>query len=304
MGNVLPEVRVRVPAKVNLSLAVGPADGSGYHQLATVFQALSLYDDIQASSTEPGTYRLSFRGEGAAFLPTDDTNLAIRAAKLLARRFDVRHSGVQLMIRKRIPVAGGMAGGSADAAGVLVACNELWGLGASQEELLELGAELGADVPFLLVGGTALGTERGDVVMPVLARGEYFWTLALSHSGLSTPSVFNEFDTLEAAPLDPVVSEDLTTALAQGDVPAVGAALQNDLTQAAISLQPILSNILQIGLDAGALGGLISGSGPTCAFLSDSATRAEAIAEELSIFSGVRAVRCAHGPVAGAHVVS
>ncbi len=295
-------VRVRVPAKVNLALRVGETDEHGYHRLGTVFQALSLTDEVTVEAGRPGVYRLTFRGEGSAFLPTDDTNLATRAAKLMASRFEVEGAGCTMTIRKRIPVAGGMAGGSADAAAVLVACNELWRLGASLDELHEIGAELGADVPFLLHGGTAIGTGRGDEILPVMTRGTYHWVLALSHGGLSTPAVFREFDRVsEPRPTD--IPVELLAALAEGDVAAVGAAMVNDLADAAVRLQPTLEATLQLGLDAGAAGAIVSGSGPTCAFLADSPERAELVAEALSVFSGVRAVRMAHGPVEGAKVV-
>lgn len=291
-------VRVRVPAKVNLALGVGAVTDDGYHELGTVFQAISLFDEISAESAEMGQYQVAFRGEGAAFLPTDDTNLAIRAAKLLADTTGAGR-GVRLMIRKRIPVAGGMAGGSADAAGVLVACNKLWDCGLNESELAVLAAQLGADVPFALVGGTAVGTNRGDLVESIPDGGEYFWALAFSHTGLSTPAVFAEFDRLGNSG-DTEISSQLMGALAAGQVREVGRLLSNDLSAAAINLQPTLANTLAIGTDAGALGAVISGSGPTCAFLSDSKAGAQVIADELAKFSGVRTVRLAEAPATGA----
>ncbi|GAA4889257.1 4-(cytidine 5'-diphospho)-2-C-methyl-D-erythritol kinase [Tessaracoccus lubricantis] len=295
-------VRVRVPAKVNLALSVGGTDTQGFHELATVFQAVSLGDEVTAEVARPGEFKLAFHGEGAAFLPVDDTNLAIRAAKLLARHAELDDVGVSLVIRKRIPVAGGMAGGSADAAAVLVACSALWGLGLTREELHPLAAELGSDVPFLLLGGTAIGTGRGEQLAPLMTSGTYHWTFALSHTGLSTPSVFKEFDRL-STPGQPAVADELVEALRAGDVPAVGAALSNDLEEAAISLQPTLAHTLRLGRDAGALGSIVSGSGPTCAFLAGSEAHSHEIAEALAVFSGVRAVRRAYGPVAGAQVM-
>ncbi|RMB62150.1 4-(cytidine 5'-diphospho)-2-C-methyl-D-erythritol kinase [Tessaracoccus antarcticus] len=297
--HVAQVVRVRVPAKVNLALCVGAADDTGYHELGTVFQALSLWDELTVEPAPPGVFKVAFRGEGAAFLPTDDTNLAIRAAKMLAEHCHVADAGCIMLVRKRIPVAGGMAGGSADAAAVLVACNHLWGSPAPASDLRDLAAQLGADVPFLLTGGTAIGTGRGDIIDPVESRGTYHWTLALSHTGLSTPAVFREFDRV-AEPTAPRIPQELLDALAAGDVPAVGRNLVNHLADAAIRLQPTLGSTLQIGLDAGALGGVVSGSGPTCAFLSDSAESAALVAEALGVFSGVRAVRSALGPVTGA----
>ncbi|MBB1482453.1 4-(cytidine 5'-diphospho)-2-C-methyl-D-erythritol kinase [Tessaracoccus sp. MC1865] len=295
-------VRVRVPAKVNLALRVGGTDAQGYHRLATVFQAVSLGDEVAAEEAGAGQFSLAFHGEGAAFLPVDDTNLAIRAAKLLARHVGRDDVGVSLIIRKRIPVAGGMAGGSADAAAVLVACSALWELGLSREELHALAAELGSDVPFLLLGGTAIGTGRGEQLAPLMTEGTYHWTFALSHTGLSTPAVFREFDRV-STPNATDIPHDLVEALRAGDLPAVGAALSNDLEEAAIALQPTLAHTLRLGRDAGALGAIVSGSGPTCAFLAGSEAHSHEIAEALAVFSGVRAVRRAYGPVSGAQVM-
>lgn len=296
-------VRVRVPAKVNLALRVGGTDEQGYHRLGTVFQAVSLGDEVVADDAPAGEFRLVFNGEGAGFLPVDDTNLAIKAAKLLATRFGRTDVGVSLLIRKRIPVAGGMAGGSADAAAVLVACSALWGIDADREELHRLAAELGADVPFLLMGGTAIGTGRGDVLTPIMSSGTFHWTLALSHTGLSTPAVFREFDRL-SEPQDTEIPVALLEALRAGDAAAVGASLVNDLERAAISLQHTLARTLELGLAAGALGAIVSGSGPTCAFLAGSDAHSHELAEALAVFSGVRAVRRAFGPVPGAQVLS
>ena len=296
-------VRVRVPAKVNLALRVGATDDRGFHELGTVFQAVSLGDEVHAETAPAGTFRLSFQGEGSAFLPTDDTNLAMRAAKLLAAHFDLRDVGVNLAIRKRIPVAGGMAGGSADAAATLVACNALWGIGASRDDLHPLAAELGSDVPFMLYGGTAIGTGRGDKLVPIMTQGTYHWVFALSHSGLSTPTVFQQFDKM-SAPRPTDIPEALLQALRGGDTAGVGASLVNDLQEAAIELLPGLAHILKLGLGAGAVGAIVSGSGPTCAFLAGSDAHSHELAEELAVFSGVRAVRRAYGPVSGAQVMA
>lgn len=299
----MTSVRVRVPAKVNLALKVGRTDEQGYHELGTVFQAVSLGDEVLAERAPAGTFSLTFHGEGAGFLPVDDTNLATRAAKLLAASFGVDDAGVKLTIRKRIPVAGGMAGGSADAAGVLVACNALWKVGASREQLHPLAASLGADVPFLLLGGTAIGTSRGDELTTVMTSGTYHWAFALAHIGLSTPAVFKEFDRT-AAPGPTDIPAAMLEALRVGDAAAVGAAMVNDLQGPAIALHPPLAHTLRLGLEAGALGAIVSGSGPTCAFLAGSAAHAAELAARLGAFSGVRSVRQAFAPVAGAQVIS
>lgn len=297
----MTEVVVRVPSKVNLSLLVGETDGEGYHRLGTIFQAVSLYDEVRARPAPQGCFRLAFRGEGAAFLPTDDTNLVTRAARLLAETHQVHSAGVDFLVHKHIPVAGGMAGGSADAAAALVACNELWGLGLRTDDLHPLAARLGSDVPFLLHGGTAVGTGRGEQLRPVPTVGTYHWVLALSHSGLSTPAVFREFDRINP-PASTELDPELLSALADGDVAGVGRLLTNHLADAALNLQPDLAEVIRVGTQAGAVGSVISGSGPTVAFLCDTESLSRQVAEALQVSSKVRAVRRALGPVPGARI--
>ena len=299
----LDVVRVRVPAKVNLALCVGPVGDDGYHPLGTVFHALSLFDEVVASPAAPGEFTLEVSGEGVADVPTDDRNLAVRAARLLAQRHGDETLGVHLQLRKTIPVAGGMAGGSADAAGALLACSVLWDLDTTPDDLHELAAELGSDVPFGLVGGNAIGRGHGDQLLPVLSRGTYHWVLALADGGLSTPSVFRRFDELGAHG-DVVIPTEVTDALAKGDAAALGRALRNDLQDPALDLRPELAATLQAGTDAGALGALVSGSGPTCAFLAADESIAMDLAAALAKAPTVRAVRRARGPVHGATLLS
>lgn len=294
---------MRVPAKVNLVLNVGATDNEGYHALGTLFQAVSLFDDLVARPAEAGVFRVGFRGEGASGLPADDTNLVVRAARLLAETCGTGNLGAEIRVYKRIPVAGGMAGGSADAAATLVACNRLWGTGLDTGQLHALAARLGADVPFLLHGGTAVGTGRGEKLKPVPVRGSLQWVLALSHHGLSTPAVFREFDRI-SPPRPTGIDPGLLAALAGGDVRRVGSLLGNDLQRAAFNLQPELADVLAMGREAGAAGALVSGSGPTIAFLADTPATADAISGRLALSSRVRAVRRAHGPVPGARIVN
>ena len=294
---------MRVPAKVNLALNVGATDNEGYHALGTLFQAVSLFDDLVARPAEAGVFRVSFRGEGASGLPTDDTNLVVRAARLLAETCGTGNLGAEIRVHKRIPVAGGMAGGSADAAATLVACNRLWGMGLDTGQLHALAARLGADVPFLLHGGTAVGTGRGEKLKPVPVSGSLQWVLALSHHGLSTPAVFREFDRI-SPPRPTGIDPGLLAALAGGDVRRVGSLLGNDLQQAAVNLHPELADVLAMGREAGAAGALVSGSGPTIAFLVGTPAAADAISDRLGLSSRVRAVRRAHGPVPGARIVN
>jgi 4-diphosphocytidyl-2-C-methyl-D-erythritol kinase len=291
-----------VPAKVNLELAVGGPRPDGFHELATVFHAVSLYDEVTALPADVITVTVA--GPQAELVPLDATNLAVRAALLLARRTGVE-AGAQLHIRKGIPVAGGMAGGSADAAAALLACDTLWRTGMSREDLRGLAAELGSDVPFGLIGGTAIGTGRGEQLTSALARGVFHWVVALSDGGLSTPAVYGEIDRLRAGRVlpQPRVSEKLMQALRAGDARALGAALSNDLQPAALSLAPALDRTLAVGLDNGALGGIVSGSGPTVVFLVEGPEHAMDLSVALTA-SGVAAdVRRAHGPVPGARLV-
>jgi 4-diphosphocytidyl-2-C-methyl-D-erythritol kinase len=303
-------VTVRVPAKVNLQLAVGPPRADGYHPLVTVFHAVSLFDEVTVLPAEKTS--LSVSGEDAAAVPRDRSNLAWKAASALVQAAGLRGSAVAIRISKRIPVAAGLAGGSADAAAALLACNELWQTGLSQRELSELAAGLGSDVPFALLGGTAVGRGRGEQLTPALASGSYHWALAFGHEGLSTPEVYATCDRLRATraaagdrtqPGAPERSHPLMTALRSGDPAKVGPLLSNDLQPAALSLQPDLRRTLTAGREHGALGAIVSGSGPTCAFLASDAAHAREIAVALTGAGVCRAVARASGPAPGAAVV-
>ncbi|MGD7706420.1 4-(cytidine 5'-diphospho)-2-C-methyl-D-erythritol kinase [Microlunatus sp. Y2014] len=295
-------VRVRVPAKINLSLRVGPVE-DGYHRLATVFQAVSLYDDVTARWQREGETTVIIRGREAHLVGTDHTNLAWRAADLLRQRCG-GDWGVALTIDKNIPVAGGMAGGSADAAGTLLACAVLWDLDLDPGELRELGAELGADVPFGLAGGTAIGTGRGDVLAPALTRGTSHWVLAMVGRGLSTPEVFRRFDERQPEPPEPEVSPELMAALSSRRPADLAAVLDNDLTEAACDLRPELAELLELAPRVGALRAVLSGSGPTVAFLV--ADEAAAVDVHLRLKAELGSeVECrrVHGPVPGARLL-
>ncbi|NDZ83419.1 4-(cytidine 5'-diphospho)-2-C-methyl-D-erythritol kinase [Streptomyces sp. SID10853] len=293
-------VTVRVPAKVNVQLAVGGARPDGFHDLANVFLAVSLYDEVTVTPAD--TLRITCTGPGADLVPLDRTNLAARAAELLAARRGIE-PGVHIHIDKDIPVAGGMAGGSADGAGALLACDTLWSTGATRDELLALCAELGSDVPFSLVGGAALGTGRGERLTPLEVGGAFHWVFAMADGGLSTPTVFREFDRLTPDAGPPQASPALTEALRTGDTVALAGALVNDLQPAALSLRPSLADTLTAGTTAGALAALVSGSGPTTAFLAKDADTAERIAAELLESGTCRSARVAVSGVAGATVL-
>ncbi|MFI1101078.1 4-(cytidine 5'-diphospho)-2-C-methyl-D-erythritol kinase [Streptomyces melanogenes] len=294
-------VTVRVPAKVNVQLAVGPARPDGFHDLANVFLAVGLYDEVTAVRAD--SLRITCSGPDADKVPLDRTNLAARAAELLAARFGLAPD-VHLHIAKDIPVAGGMAGGSADGAAALVACDALWGTGASRAELLDICAELGSDVPFSLVGGAALGTGRGEKLSSLDVGGTFHWVFAAADGGLSTPAVYREFDRLTPDAVAPEADPVLLDALRAGDAVALAGALANDLQGAALSLRPSLAGTLAVGTEAGALAALVSGSGPTTAFLARDAASAEKIAAALTTSGTCRSAKVASSPAPGATIVA
>lgn len=306
-GSAPTSVHTRAPGKINVFLKVGSLLDDGYHDVAIAYQAVSLYEDIRASHADDFSVTLTGSVE-LSRVPTDGSNIAIRAARLFARRTGYR-KGVRLEIDKHVPVTGGMGGGSADAAATLLACDALWGTGMPREDMLELAAELGADVPFAFTGGTAIGTGRGDRLSPALAKGQFQWVLALAHFGLPTPAVYEELDRhrdrhaqdIFPAPSAPFVDADVLHALRAGDPQMLAETLHNDLQAPALHLEPSLAGVLELGEANGALAGIVSGSGPTVAFLAadvDSALELETalVAAKLTV---VRAI----GPVHGARIV-
>jgi 4-diphosphocytidyl-2-C-methyl-D-erythritol kinase len=301
----IKSVTVRVPAKVNLQLSVGPRESDGYHQLVTVFQAISIFDDVTIKIGDQGSgIQLTVSGDQIHGVPTDASNLVVKAIDLIAEKFDIQID-VSVDIKKSIPVAGGMAGGSADAAAAIVAIDELYSLDMTREEMHEIASQLGSDVPFLLRGGTAIGQGRGDQLTAALSRGTYHWVLALSSLGLSTPAVYSECDRLRQG-LDisePQISDALMQSLLTADPSAVGKLLINDLQAAACSLRPALRLILDVGQEYGALGAIVSGSGPTVAFLVSDEEHGLDLAVALSASGVVGSVTRAFGPVHGAKVI-
>ncbi len=299
-------VHVRAPGKINVFFEVGDLDADGYHEVASAYQAVSAYEDVWAEASDLFTISVSGTVDVSG-VPLDERNLAIRAARMLAAETGY-DGGVHLEIRKGVPVAGGMGGGSADAAAALVACDALWGTGMSSAGLHAIAARLGADVPFALLGGTAVGTGRGDELSPALARGRFDWVIVTSGEGLSTPEVYAELDRhrdLHAAdivpvPRRPAVDPAVLQALRAGDATALAVSARNDLQVAALRLRPELSGILEHGERSGALAGIVSGSGPTIAFLAEDEESAIDLQVLLSA-DGYEALHV-HGPVLGARV--
>ena len=298
-------VVVRVPGKVNLQLSVGPKEDDNFHGVVTVFQAISLFDDVTVVRGDSGTgISVQILGDHTHGVPSDGTNLSARAAALMCEKYDLSMD-LSIEIKKSIPVAGGMAGGSADAAATIVAIDALFSLGLSRDEMHEIAAMLGSDVPFMLAGGTAVGRGRGDQVTSALSRGTYHWVLALSTAGLSTPAVYGECDRLRAG-MDvatPHVNDQLLQALLAADPVALGKGLINDLQAAACSLRPALRLILDVGSEYGALGSIVSGSGPTVAFLVSDEDHALDLAVALTSSGVVGSVTRVSGPVPGAKII-
>ncbi len=294
---------MRAPAKVNLHLGVGPLRADGYHDLVTVFHAVDLIDELVARPADE--LRVCVAGEGAADLPTDERNLAWQAATLLAEYAGVAPH-VSLEMTKAIPIAGGMAGGSADAAAALVACAALWRTGTSRTVLADLAARLGSDVAFPLSGGTALGTGRGEVLTPVLTSGTFHWVFALADHGISAGDAYRELDRQRAAGTarNPIGSPDrVIEALRAGDPRKLAESVANDLEPAALALAPALGHTLAAGRELGALAGIVSGSGPTCAFLAPGLDEAIRLAAALAAEGVCRTTRVATGPAPGVTVV-
>jgi 4-diphosphocytidyl-2-C-methyl-D-erythritol kinase len=294
-----------VPAKVNLQLSVGPLGSDGFHEVTTVFQAISLFDDVTVATAPEGDgIKISITGQTSSGVPADSSNLAVKAAELMIKKYDLP-ADLVVKLKKEIPVAGGMAGGSADAAGVIVGLDSLFELGLSRDEMEIVGSKIGSDVPFSICGGVAIGTGRGDQITPALSKGSYNWVLALSGQGLSTPSVYQECDRLrEGLSISaPLVSEPLMQALRAGDAKALGKALTNELQPAACSLRPALRLVLDVGIDYGALGGIVSGSGPTVAFLVSDDEHAMDLTVALSASGVVSSVVRATGPAHGARII-
>jgi 4-diphosphocytidyl-2-C-methyl-D-erythritol kinase len=300
-------VHARAPGKINVFLKVGALLPDGYHDVAIAYQAVSLYEDVRAFPADDFSVQVTGTVE-LSRVPTDASNIAIKAAQLLARTTGYR-GGVRLHIDKHVPVTGGMGGGSADAAATLIACDALWGTQLPREQMLELAGQLGADVPFALTGGTAIGTGRGDQLSPALAKGQFQWVLALADFGLSTPAVYNELDQhrerhaqdIFPATATPSVDANVLQALRAGDPHMLADTLHNDLQAPALHLEPSLAAVLELGESSGALAGVVSGSGPTIAFLA--ADLDSALELQIALSAAKLSVVRATGPVHGARII-
>lgn len=287
-------LRARAAAKVNLGLYVGPLQPGGrYHEVVSVLQSIAIWDELEVEVVPEG---LGLEVEGGG-LPPDETNLVLVAARELARRSrDL--PGARFRLRKGIPVSAGLGGGSADGAAALIALDRLWGLHLPAVNLHAMAAEVGSDVPFCIAGGTAVATGRGDKIREVPSKGSTWWVVGIDHEQLATQHVYDHFDELGlATPLDGRWPEELLAALVAGDLRRLAGALHNDLEPAAFDLLPALAKSKQRLLEAGALGAIMSGSGPTMLGLCGDEDHATQVAR--AVRSGFAGVEVARGPVPG-----
>jgi 4-diphosphocytidyl-2-C-methyl-D-erythritol kinase len=301
-------VHAKAPGKINVFLKVGALLDDGYHDVAIAYQAVSIYEEVRAYQADDFSVEVAGSVE-LSRVPVDGSNIAIKAARLLARRTGYR-GGVHLEIGKHVPVTGGMGGGSADAAATLLACDSLWGTDLPRDEMLALAAQLGSDVPFAFTGGTAIGTGRGDQLSPALAQGQFQWVLVIADFGLSTPAVYSELDKhrdrhaqdIFPAVSQPFVDANVLQALRAGDPHMLAETLYSDLQAPALHLEPSLASVLELGEENGALAGIVSGSGPTVAFLA--ADLDNALELQIALSAARLTVVRATGPVHGARLVT
>jgi 4-diphosphocytidyl-2-C-methyl-D-erythritol kinase len=295
------------PGKINIFFKVGALKNDGYHDVLSVYQALDLRETVSVASAQDWRVEVSgeISAEQIAAVPTGEDNLVVRAAKSIAQLAGLENPHpINFEIIKNVPVAGGMGGGSADAAAALLAVNELWCTQVDYQALLNSAAELGADIPFALLGGTAIGVGKGDELETIDGVQKLHWVLVPMDAGLSTPRVYAKLDEIRTSRgedpekvVTPIKPRELISALQVGDAREVAKHLHNDLQEAAVALMPELSVTMQAGLAAGALAAMVSGSGPTVAMLAESEEAAESIANQLS-FDGYTAIPT-FGPASG-----
>jgi len=287
------QIIASAPGKINIFFKVGSLQDDGYHEVLSIYQALDLREIVKVSSS--ATWRVAVSGslseEQIASVPTGQDNLVVRAAKAIASLAKISNPPeLSFEITKNVPVAGGMGGGSADAAAAMLAVDALWGTKLDQEELMTAASNFGADIPFSILGGTAVGVGRGDQLSPLDGVRKLHWVLVPMNAGLSTPKVYAKLDEMRVSQgqdprqIDsPKSPQELIDALKLGDAHAVAKHLHNDLQDAAVALMPELAKTIATGLAAGALAAMVSGSGPTVVMLAESETAAESIANRLAL---------------------
>ncbi len=281
------------PAKINLYLEILGDRPDGYHELVMILQSIDLADKIDLRAI--GTDTIRVRCEHPQ-VPTDNSNLAYRAAQLMAQQFPdsfAQYGGVEITIQKRIPVAAGLAGGSTDAAAVVVGIDLLWQLGLTQSELQELAAQLGSDVPFCVAGGTAIATGRGEQLSPLPSLDSLYVVLGKHRSlSVSTPWAYQTYrqqfgssyvkdrQSLETR-AQAVHSGAIVKAIIHEDGVQIGQRLRNDLERIVLPEYPEVSQLRQAFQDSGALGAMMSGSGPTVFGLCQSYNQAQQLQQQV-----------------------
>ncbi|KAE8316457.1 4-diphosphocytidyl-2-C-methyl-D-erythritol kinase [Aspergillus transmontanensis] len=287
--NHFTPITLQIPAKLNLYLHAGALRQDGYHDITMVYQAISLYDTMTISpSQDPQEFTMTVSGMDSDRIPADARNLVIKAAKRLADFSGISHQALHFDLVKSIPTEAGLGGGSADAAAALVGCNHIWKTGLDNEQLMDIGAHIGEDVPFFIRGLVGIGTGYHQPVIPVDVDTEsmrtWHWVLGIMPRGLSTKLVFERSDNTPFRHLTPY--------------------LNNNLQEAAEELDPDIGVALRMGREVGAIVSLMAGSGTTCLFLAGDEEHAERLAGELSDRNIFRKVVRAVGPVEGVRLTN
>ena len=250
------EYRIKAYAKINLGLDVVRRLENGYHEVKMVMQTVGIYDVLDFERTDGGIVITTDSGE----LPTDENNLIYKAAKLMMETYPIS-GGVKIHLEKHIPIAAGMAGGSTDAAATLKGMNRLFDLGCTLKDLMELGVKIGADVPYCVMGGTALAEGIGEKLTPLLACPKCFVLLAKPPISVSTKMVYEKLDALEITEHPDI--DGILNGLARRNIHKVAECMGNVLEQVTIPVYPVIEQIKNVMKEGGAMNAMMSGSGPT-----------------------------------------
>lgn len=250
-------IKLKALAKINLGLDVLGRRENGYHDVRMVMQSIYLYDNVTIEKTEePGIQLVS----NLYYLPVDEKNIAYKAAKILMDEFQIT-SGVKIILDKHIPVAAGMAGGSSNAAAVLVGMNRLFALNLSQQELMDRGVKLGADVPYCVMRGTVLAEGIGEILTPLDPMPKCFVLIAKPAIGVSTKVVYEKLDSKEIEEHPDI--DGILEGLKEQDLRKIAQSMGNVLERVTVDDYPIIEDIKKVMMEAGALNSMMSGSGPT-----------------------------------------
>lgn len=279
----MDRIQLKPLAKINLGLNVVGLREDGYHEVRMVMQSLKLHDDLVMKKQPEGVSMKT----NLSYLPCDNSNLVVRAVEMLRSDFGIT-TGVDINLRKVIPVAGGMAGGSSDAASALYGMNELFELGLSQEQLMKYGLKLGADVPFCIMRGTALSEGIGEILTPLPSPPGASVLIVKPKMGVSTKAVYDAYDALEQ-PEHPDIDA-LIQGLRSGRWDEIQKGMGNSLEAVTIPMHPIIENIKKMMMDKGAFISMMSGSGPTVFGIYESAHDAQMAAKSFTGMQGVQRV--------------